>query len=190
MYFLIVYLGVGSLVYALKSYNNNQPYRREEEKNVLNLLIQRFSKETTSPYEKKSFVDKSVQNLVNNSIIEGYFPKENVVKQMAIKRFNKMLCVIMGLLIGLVIVSYYFVITCEVKLNDLSRQTVLLNNENAELQNKLDTLKSFNNVDKTLEKNNMLQRAGQVIETQEITVDPNSIPKPVKKKVFNYAIGF
>lgn len=178
------------MVYALKSYNNNQPYRREEEKNVLNLLIQRFSKEATSPYEKKSFVDKSVQNLANNSIIEGYFPKENVVKQMAIKRFNKMLCVVMGLLIGLVIVSYYFVITCEVKLNDLSRQTVVLNNENAELQNKLDTLKSFNNVDKTLEKNNMLQRAGQVIETQEITVDPNSIPKPVKKKVFNYAIGF
>ncbi len=30
----------------------------------------------------------------------------------------------------------------------------------------------------------MLQRAGQVIETQEITVDPNSIPKPVKKKGF------
>ena len=57
---------------------------------------------------------------------------------------------------GLVIISYYFVITCEVKLNDLSRQTVLLNNENAELQNKLDTLKSFNNVDKTLEKKNNL----------------------------------
>lgn len=178
------------MVSALKSYNNNQPYRREEERNVLNLLIRRFSKEATSPYDKKSFVDKSVQNLVNNSIIEGYFPKENVVRQMAIKRFNKMLCILLGLLIGLVIVSYYFVITCEVKLNDLSRQTVVLNNENAELQNKLDTLKSFDNVDKTLQQNNMLQRAGQVIETQEITIDPNSVPKAVKKKVFNYAVGF
>lgn len=178
------------MVYALKSYNNNQPYRREEERNVFNLLIQRFSKEATYQYDKKSFVDRSVQNLANNSIIEGYFPKENVVRQMAIKRFNKMLCVILGLLIGLVIVSYYFVITCEVKLNDLSRQTVVLNNENSELQNKLDSLKSFNNVDKTLEKNNMLQRAGQVIETQEITVDPSLAPKPAKKRVFNYAIGF
>lgn len=178
------------MVYALRSYNNNQPYRREEERNVLNLLIQRFAKESTNQYDKKSFVDRSVQNLANNSIIEGYFPKENVVREMAIKRFNKMLCVMLGLLIGLVIVSYYFVITCEVKLNDLSRQTVVLNNENSELQNKLDTLKSFNNVDKTLEKNNMLQRAGQVIETQEVTVDPDSLPKPIKKKVFNYAIGF
>lgn len=178
------------MVYALKSYNNNQLYKREEDKNVLNHLIQKFSNNSTSPYEKKSFMDKSVQKLANNSIIEGYFPKENVVQQMAAKRFNKMLCVTMGLLISLVIVSYYFVITCEVKLNELSRQTVVLNNENSELQNKLDTLKSFNNVDKTLEQNNMLQRAGQVIETQEVVVDTDSLSKPVKKKVFNYAIGF
>ena len=77
------------------------------------------------------------------------------------------------------------------KLNDLSRQTIILNNENEELQNKLDSLKSFNNVDKTLQQNNMLQRAGQVIETPEITVDTQALAKrSVKKKIFNYAIGF
>lgn len=179
------------MVYAYKSYNNNQPYRREEDRNVLNILIRRFAKETTVEYDKKSFVDRSVQNLANNSIIEGYFPKENVVRQMAIKRVNKMLCVILSMLIAVVIVSYYFVISCEMKLNDLSRQTVILNNENADLQNKLDSLKSFNNVDKTLQQNNMLQRAGQVIETQEVTVNPlENAPKSAKRKVFNYAIGF
>ena len=102
-----------------------------------------------------------------------------------------MLCVILSLLIGVVVVSYYFVISCEMKLNDLSRQTVILNNENEELQNKLDTLKSFNNVDKTLQQNNMLQRAGQVIETPEVTVDNTvSAKHTVKQKMFNYAIGF
>lgn len=110
---------------------------------------------------------------------------------MAIKRVNKTLCVILSLLIGVVIVSYYFVISCEMKLNDLSRQTVILNNENEELQNRLDTLKSFNNVDKTLQENNMLQRAGQVIETPEVTVDTQAAAKQrVKKKIFDYAIGF
>ena len=110
---------------------------------------------------------------------------------MAIKRVNKMLCVILSLLIGVVVVSYYFVISCEMKLNDLSRQTVILNNENEELQNRLDTLKSFNNVDKTLQQNNMLQRAGQVIETPEITVDSSMPAKhAAKKKIFDYAIGF
>ena len=163
-------------------------------KSGLDSFIKKFSGEYKKEYlseEKKSFVDKSVQNLAVNSIIEGYFPKENLVKDMAIKRVNKMLCVILSLLIGVVIVSYYFVISCEMKLNDLSRQTIILDNENEELQNKLDTLKSFNNVDKTLQENNMLQRAGQVIETPEITVDKTAAAKhSAKKKIFNYAIGF
>ena len=111
------------MVYALKSYNNNQQYRREEERNVLDLLIKRFANESTSSYktypnQRKTFLDKSVQNLAVNSIIEGYFPKENVVRQMAIKRVNKLLCVLISTLIAVVIISYYFVLTCEMQLND------------------------------------------------------------------------
>lgn len=184
------------MVYALKSYSNNQPYRRNEERNVLNLLIKRFANESTFPYktypnERKTFLDKSVQKLAVNSIIEGYFPKENVVRQMAIKRVNKMLCVMISALIAVVVVSYYFVLSCEMKLNELSRQTVTLNNENTDLQNQLDRLKSFNNVDKTFQQNNMLKRAGQVIETQAVTVDSSeSTTKSTKKRIFSYAIGF
>ena len=162
-------------------------------KKGLDSFIKKLSKETTKEYEQeeKSFVDKSIQKLAVNSIIEGYFPKENFVRDMAIKRVNKTLCVILSLLIGVVVVSYYFVISCEMKLNDLSRQTVILNNDNEELQNKLDSLKSFNNVDKTLQQNNMLQRAGQVIETQEVTVDASLASKQTSsKKIFKYAIGF
>ena len=162
-------------------------------KKGLDSFIKKLSKETTKEYEQeeKSFVDKSIQKLAVNSIIEGYFPKENFVRDMAIKRVNKTLCVILSLLIGVVVVSYYFVISCEMKLNNLSRETIVLNNDNEELQNKLDSLKSFNNVDKTLQQNNMLQRAGQVIETQEVTVDPSLTSKQTSsKKIFNYAIGF
>jgi uncharacterized protein YpmB len=141
--------------------------------------------------ERVSFVDKSIQKLAVNSIIEGCFPKENVVRQMAIKRINKTLSIIISLLIVVAVVSYYFVVSCEIKLNELSRQTVILNNENTDLQNHLDTLKSFNNVDKTFQKNNMLKRAGQVIETQEVTIEnTESIAPKKKKKVFHYAIGF
>ena len=182
------------MVYALKSYNN-QPYKRNEDSGVLDNFIKKFSGENAAKYQtnprKKTFLDKSVQKLAINSIIEGNFPKENVVRQMAIKRINKTLCVILSLLIAVVIVSYYFVVACEIKLNDLSRQTIVLNNENAELQNKLDTLKSFNNVDKTLQQNNMLQRAGKVIETPAIEVDPaETMAKKSQKRLFNYAIGF
>jgi len=176
------------LVSALKTNNSENP---------INSFIKHFSADTKKEYvyeeirPRSSYVDKSIQNLAVNSIIEGYFPKEKLVKDMAIKRVNKSLCVILSILIFVVVISYYFVISCEMKLNDLSRQTVILNNENEELQNKLDSLKSFNNVDKTLQKNNMLQRAGQVIETPEIPVTTeNSGMSPSKKAVFNYAIGF
>ena len=177
------------MVSALKVNNQN--------KNGLDNLIKKLYKDTKSEYvtakrnTKKSFVDTSVQNLVVDSIIEGNFPKENLVKYMAVRRVNKSLCVIIGLLISVAVISYYFVISCEMKLNDLSRQTVILNNENEELQNKLDSLKSFNNVDKTLQQNNMLQRAGQVIETQEVQTAEEDINKNSSgKKIFNYAIGF
>ena len=181
------------MVYALNTYNNNRPYKRAEDSGVLETFIRRISGEAASKYpnRKKTFLDRSVQNLAVNSIIEGNFPKENVVRQMAIKRVNKMLCIILSLLITVVIVSYYFVITSEMKLNDITRETTVLNNENAELQNKLDSLKSFDNVDKTLQENNMLQKAGQVIETDavEIGSGENAV-KSSKKKFFNYAIGF
>ena len=166
-------------------------------KSGLDSIIRKFTAEREPEYvykdssQGKSFVDKSVQKLVDNSIIEGYFPKENLVKDMAIKRVNKSLCVILSILVAVVVISYYFVISCEIKLNDLSRQTVILNNENEELQNKLDSLKSFNNVDKTLQQNNLLQRPGQVIETQEVQASTENTGKNTStRRVFNNAIGF
>lgn len=166
-------------------------------KSGLDSIIKRFVSEPKQKYvykensARKSFVDKSVQKLVDNSIIEGYFPKENLVKDMAIKRINKSLCIILSILVAVVVISYYFVISCEIKLNDLSRQTVILNNENEELQNKLDSLKSFSNVDKTLQQNNLLQRPGQVIETNEVQASSENYGKNTShKKVFKNAIGF
>ena len=177
------------MVSALKLNNNDKP--------ILENLIKKFAGEPKKRYNVEEnytsspFVDRSVQKLAVNSIIEGYFPKENLIKDMAIKRVNKSLCVILSILIAVVVISYYFVISTEMKLNDLSRQTVILNNENEELQNKLDSLKSFNNVDKTLQKNNMLQRAGQVIETQQVTVEnEKNVDNGIKRKIFDYAIGF
>ena len=178
------------MVTALKVNNNSE--------SKLDNFIKKISGDTKREYvyeeyttPRKSFVDKSIQKLAVNSIIEGYFPKENLVKDMAIKRVNKSLCIILSILIAVAVISYYFVISCEIKLNDLSRQTVILNNENEELQNKLDSLKSFNNVDKTLQQNNLLQRPGQVIETPEVQPAAGNIGKSSsRKRIFNNAIGF
>lgn len=125
-----------------------------------------------------------------NPVIEGYFPKENTKKEMAIRKINTTLTVLLGIFILLTSVSYYFATANEMVMNDLNRKTVVLNDENADLQNKLDKLKSFNNVDMTMQKNNTLQKAQQVIEVNAVTSNSVSDKKFNAQKPFAWAIGY
>lgn len=128
--------------------------------------------------------------LQHSPVIEGYFPKENTKKEMAIRKINTTLTVFLGALILLTSVSYYFATANEMVLNDLSRETIVLNDENADLQNRLDKLKSFNNVDITMQKSNILQKAQQVIEVKAITSNTVSDNKLNAQKPFTWSIGY
>lgn len=126
----------------------------------------------------------------SRQIIDGYFPKENLVRAMAIKKVNKTLCGLLLCLIFVSVVSYYFVVSSEIKLNEYSRQAIMLNDENAELQNQLDRLKSFSNVDMTMQKNNLLQKPDHVIEAPEVVTAQT---KPVQfetERPFSWSIGY
>lgn len=126
----------------------------------------------------------------NAPIIEGYFPKENIVKEMAIRQINTSLTLALGVFILLTAVSYYFATANEMVLNNLSRQTIVLNDENSDLQNRLDKLKSFNNVDITMQKNNMLQKAQQVMEIPALSSNIVADKKINAQKPFVWAIGY
>lgn len=128
--------------------------------------------------------------LQQSPIIEGYFPKENTEKEMAIRKINTTLTLLLGAFILLTSVSYYFATANEMVLNDLSRQTIVLNDENADLQNKLDKLKSFNNVDMTMQKNNILQKAQQVIEVKAVASTIVADKKFDSQKPFTWSIGY
>ena len=123
-------------------------------------------------------------------LIEGYFPKENTEKEMAIRKINTTLTVLLGTFLFLTAISYYFATANEIVLNNLSRQTVVLNDENSDLQNKLDKLKSFNNVDMTMQKNNMLKKAQQVIEIPAVSSNVVTDKKLDAQKPFSWAIGY
>lgn len=137
-------------------------------------------------------IEHGYQSNPQNSapIIEGYFPKENIVKEMAIRQINTTLTLALGAFILLTAVSYYFATANEMVLNNLSRQTVVLNDENSDLQNKLDKLKSFNNVDITMQKNNMLQKAQQVLEVPAVASNTVTNKKINAQKPFVWAIGY
>lgn len=109
---------------------------------------------------------------------------------MAIRQINTTLTILLGIFIMLTAVSYYFATANEMVLNNLSRQTTVLNDENADLQNKLDKLKSFNNVDMTVSKSNMLKKAQQVIEIPAVTSSAVADKKLSAQKPFSWAIGY
>ncbi len=138
----------------------------------------RYSKNVSSPFTS-----------VSAPVIRGFFPREEEKKEMSIRKVNSTLAVFLVVSIIVTAVSYYFATANEIVLNDLSRQTVVLNDENADLQNKLDKLKSFNNVDMSIQHTNLLKKAQQVIEVQ--AVGSKSISdKTNKPKAVVWDIGY
>lgn len=109
---------------------------------------------------------------------------------MAIRKVNKTLCGLLGIAVLVAFVSYYFAMSNELTLNKLSRQITTLNDENAELQNNLDRLKSFNNVDNKMMQYNMLTKAAKVIEVQAVNSAVPVVSQPTKTASFNWAVGY
>lgn len=147
-------------------------------------------KTQTLDYQNNYQQQGYVQNPIENQVIEGYFQKEISQKAMAIRKVNKTLCGLLGIAVLVAFVSYYFAMSNELSLNKLSRQITTLNDENAELQNHLDRLKSFNNVDNKMMQYNMLSKASKVIEVQAINTALPVVAKPEKTASFNWAVGY
>lgn len=143
-------------------------------------------------YEQYGYAENPIRE--ENPVIEGYFPKQKQmeisIKAMAIRKVNTTLCGLLGVLVVLAFVSYYFSMTHELRLNTLNRQIIALNDENAELETNLERLKSFNNVDTRMTQNNTLQKADKVIEVQAINSDVTVAPKKDFSTPFNWAIGY
>ena len=129
-----------------------------------------------------------VANPITNPVIYGRFPKI-VHKKSSIEKVNKFLSSILLVLVVLSLVSYYFVSDGQKTMNNLTREIVSLNNENIELQNKLDNLHSFNRVDTIIQNNTTLDTAKKVIEIPAVNMVsiPKVQPIPVN---YNWSIGY
>jgi len=125
-----------------------------------------------------------------DSVLNGNFKKENSIKSIAINKINKTLRNFLLLLVVASFVGYYFAMTSEYNLNNLSHQISTLNDENAELENDLNKLKSLRNVDNRISQSNLLQKAGQVMQVSAVKT---IIPEAKKVKVsstFDWTVGY
>lgn len=153
-------------------------------------LVQLNNFDSKFDYSHVNHENFDVNEQYLSPVIEGYFPKENIRKEMAIRKINTTLTILLIVFIVTTAISYYFATANEMVLNNLSRQTVVLNDENSDLQNKLDKLKSFNNVDMTMQKSNMLKKAQQVMEIPAVTSNNIVDKKLDAQKPFSWAIGY
>ena len=146
--------------------------------------------------KQNSINTKYWQQHAQNPIVKGYFPRYKSYKEMSVAKVNKFLCGILGIAILVSFVSYYFVTANEVVLDKVGREITEIRTQNLELQNKLDNLKSYYNVDKTVKQKNLLQKPQQVVEVSSIKMDDTVSTKnikditPVAKEKFNWAVGF
>ena len=126
----------------------------------------------------------------NGQIISGYFLNEKSYKELIIARVNNFLYIVLGVLITFCLICYYFVSCKEVQLNQISRTTLELNFENDELQNKVDSLQSYYNIDKAVSKTNILERAQKVVEINAIDTPKVNFNKNSENKSQSIIVGY
>lgn len=146
--------------------------------------------------QQKNINSKYWENRTQNPIIKGYFPRYKSYREMSIAKVNRLLCVLLVISVIVSFVSYYFVTNNEVKLNQIGNEITEIKAQNLELQNKLDNLESYYNVDKMVKEKNLLQKPQQIIQINS-SKDINNISNEKtnkdiqqKNKKAHWATGF
>ncbi|OGI00727.1 MAG: hypothetical protein A2Y25_11705 [Candidatus Melainabacteria bacterium GWF2_37_15] len=120
----------------------------------------------------------------DKAVVSGNFPAHQPVayEKPAIMKVNSLLVVCLLPVIILSMISYFGVVAKENKVKELHSATNKINFENIELQNKVDSLKSFYALDNKVQKMDFLKKPDQVIEVQS-NINPPVILE--KKEKFN-----
>ena len=158
---------------------NKDKYKDIKNKNNTKQKANTSQNKATNPIDSDS-----------GQIISGYFLNEKSYKELIIARVNNILYIVLGVLILFCLVCYYFVSCKEVQLNQISRTTLELNFENDELQNKVDSLQSYYNIDKAVSKTNILERAQKVVEVNAIDLPKVNFKKTLENKNQSIIVGY
>ena len=145
------------------------------------------SRRVRNPYSERQRYDLKASQ---NPVISGYFVREKSYKEIVISRINAFLCCLLAFLVLVCLVSYYFVVDSELQLRKLSKETITLNYDNVDMQNRLDNLQSLSNVEKQVSRLNVLQRAKQVIELPAANLPSVDFDKTPNSSAVNRFLGY
>jgi hypothetical protein len=109
------------------------------------------------------------QERINSQVIEGNFPYCENFKDLAVFKLNRFLISLLLTTVAISMVSYLAVVAKENSILQIHREINDYNYENIELQNKVDIVKSFYNIDRSVSKTNTLKKAEKVMEVSAVT---------------------
>ena len=173
---------------ASLSFNRNN--KNNKDKKRPGAVLRKVQNQGIQPQEVITSQRSYVKQAGESQIISGYFLQEKSYKEMVVARVNKALCSILAFLVVVCLVSYYFVTMGEVKLNQIRKETLTLNYENEDLQNKLDNLQSYYNVDRAVAKSNILQRATKVVELSAAQIPSVDFDKQDNNQKKAWSMGY
>lgn len=101
-----------------------------------------------------------------NPIVRGKFPVHQSSRNYSSYRLNKVLASLMVFCFLLSMTTYTFVLNKESMISDLHKQINETNFENIDLQNRVDHLQSFYNINKRVSKVDFLKQADKIIEVE------------------------
>ena len=168
------------------SKNNKEIKNKKAQQPKLRSVAPRVS----VPQTQRTLADNYYKNNSRPQIISGYFIEDKSYKELQINKVNTILSWTIAVLVFLSMVSYYFVITCEMELNQIRKETVVLMEENAELQVELYKRKSFDKIEKLVSKSNNLGRANSILKVpvkDAIQLKNGALRAKTKS---NWALGF
>ncbi|MCK7484514.1 MAG: hypothetical protein MZU97_02410 [Bacillus subtilis] len=131
---------------------------------------------------KTSSYNKNKQYEVPNHIVKGAFPRHENNRELVLYKFNRFLSFTLLLTIAASMISYSLVVSKESALAQIHNDTNDINLENIELQNKVDYVKSFSNINNKMAKANFPKKPETVIEIKESAIAP-VVEKSVKNNI-------
>lgn len=99
-------------------------------------------------------------------IIRGNFPVYDSLKSIKLGNLNRIFATSIVVSLVLSVGVYAFVVAKQSQIETLHVETKKINAENVELQSKLESLRSFDNIDARLSVNKFLKRPEKVIEVK------------------------
>jgi hypothetical protein len=115
---------------------------------------------------KSAAYKKINPEIKQDTIVKGNFPVYEDFRNLAIFKFNRLLSFSLAGCILVTMVSYSMVVAKENQIAQVHSKTNEINFENIDLQNKVDYVKSFYNVNDKIAKISFLKKADKIIEVE------------------------